>query len=85
MQDSNSQFGDGLALADILANLQHAPLWQLELALDMTKEIKKAFVGITMIEPYGVWEDITNKLETEILERTLLKECTISNTTPSKS
>lgn len=79
MQDSNST--NDVALADILNNIDSAPMEHLELALPIIRALK-----INTHPVMGhVWDEWTARIEAEIVERTLLKECTTSNTTQSKS
>jgi hypothetical protein len=83
VQDSDSLKETNLALCDVLADIENMSIESLEMAVDMTKTIREAFLNSSMEAPLSVWDNILHRLETEILERTLLKQCTTSNTTAS--
>jgi hypothetical protein len=71
VQDSDLTIGNRLTLADVLANLKSASIDHLELALEMCKKSREPF--LEMQAPLQVWDDLIVKINSEILERTLLK------------
>jgi hypothetical protein len=82
VQDSDSSTENKVTLYDVLENVEEASMEQLEVALYAASKVRSHFVGQTLAPAADVWTKIIAKLESEILERTLLKECTTSSTTP---
>lgn len=71
-QDSKL-FESQLTLYDVLENLQHTSVDDLEIARSTISEIMKAFSGELLATSRAIWQVHLDRVDAEILERTLLR------------
>jgi hypothetical protein len=70
-------------LYDVLEDIQGTSIEDLEIALEIVHSIKVVFDGSSQMPgPTSYWGKVAHSIECEILERTLLQQCTTSNITP---